>query len=167
MELFRGRTDVYPKRWVNPKKDTKEYSPACPNEWVRGVCEKPRVKCGECPNQAFTPVAEKIILDHFQGRHTIGVDPMLEDETCWFPAVDFDKGEWRDDVTVCIESCRRNGAPFALERSRSENGAHVWFFFTSPVPAHQSNQTSRGLSKSRVLQEAGDTPADSAHAARH
>ena len=51
MELFRGRTDVYPQRWVNTKKGTKGYSPACSNEWVPGVCDKPRVQCGECPNQ--------------------------------------------------------------------------------------------------------------------
>ena len=48
MELFRGRRDVYPKRWVNAKKGTKGYSPACSNEWVRGVCDKRSVKCGEC-----------------------------------------------------------------------------------------------------------------------
>jgi hypothetical protein len=82
LELFRGRTDVYPKRWVNTKKGTKGYSPACANEWVRGVCEKPRVKCGECPSQAFIPVTEKTIHDHFRGRHVIGVYPMLEDEAC-------------------------------------------------------------------------------------
>src|SRR5262245_59703635 len=45
--LFRGRSDVYPKLWVNAKTGKKGYSPACRNEWVRGVCEKPRVKCGE------------------------------------------------------------------------------------------------------------------------
>ena len=67
MDLFRGRADVYPKRWVNTKKDTKGYSPACGNEWARGLCDKRKVKCGECPNQAFLPVTEKTIHDHFQG----------------------------------------------------------------------------------------------------
>ncbi len=58
--LFRGREDVFPKRWVNTKKATKGYAPACFNEWVPGVCEKPKVRCGECPNQAFIPVEDKI-----------------------------------------------------------------------------------------------------------
>jgi len=42
--LFRGREDVYPKLWQNQKTDNIGYSPACSNEWVRGVCEKPRIK---------------------------------------------------------------------------------------------------------------------------
>ncbi len=133
--LFRGRDDVYPKLWVNQKTGRKGYAPACSNEWERGVCEKPRVKCGECPSQAFLEVGDRAIRDHLQGKHVIGVYPMLADETCWFLAADFDKGEWREDVGAFLEVCREVGVPAALERSRSGDGAHVWMFFSVPVAA--------------------------------
>jgi superfamily II DNA or RNA helicase len=134
-QLFRGRDDIYPTLWMNSTTGRKGYSPACGNEWVRGVCEKPRVKCSECPNQAFRPLNDQVFLDHLQGRHTIGVYPLLKDETCWFLAADFDKESWLDDVSAFVDSCRAIGIPTAVERSRSGNGAHVWFFFSSPVPA--------------------------------
>lgn len=133
--LFRGRDDVYPRLWINAKKDKRGYSPACANDFVRGICEKPRVKCGECPNQAFLPVDDDVVRDHLQGRHVIGVYPLLADETCWLLAVDFDKDGWQDDVAAFKETCATIGVPVAVERSRSGNGAHAWFFFESPVPA--------------------------------
>ena len=134
-KLFRGRNDVYPLLWISSKTGRKGYSPACGNEWVRGICEKPRVKCSECPNQAFLPLGDQVVLDHLQGRHSIGVYPMLKDETCWFLAADFDKESWHDDVAAFVDTCRSLDIPTAVERSRSGNGAHVWFFFDSPVPA--------------------------------
>ncbi|MGB5718452.1 MAG: DEAD/DEAH box helicase family protein [Gammaproteobacteria bacterium] len=134
-QLFRGREDVYPKLWQNQKTAKKGYSPACSNEWVRGVCEKPRIKCGDCPNQAFLPVSTDVVLGHLQGRHVIGVYPMLRDEACWFLAADFDKESWQDDALAFAETCRRINIPYAIERSRSGNGAHVWFFFSNPVSA--------------------------------
>ena len=133
--LFRGRDDIYPKLWVNSKSGRRGYAPACGNEWVPGVCEKPRVRCGECPNQAFLAVSDRVILDHLQGRHVAGVYPLLADETCWFLAVDFDKRDWRADVAAFREACSSVGLPVAIERSRSGNGAHAWFFFDAPVPA--------------------------------
>jgi superfamily II DNA or RNA helicase len=134
-QLFRGREDVFARLWTNPKKQTKGYVPACANEWVRGVCEKPRVKCGECLHQAFLPVDDKAIRGHLEGLHVLGVYPLLLDETCWFLAVDFDGTGWRDDVAAFVATCASVGCPPIVERSRSGNGAHAWFFFAASVAA--------------------------------
>ena len=134
-QLFRGRADVFPTRFVSKKTGKPGYAPACTNKFVRGVCELPKVKCGECPNQAFVPVDDAAVLAHLQGRHVMGVYPLLEDDTCWFLAVDFDKSTWTEDVLAFVATCRQVGLPAAVERSRSGNGAHVWFFFREPVPA--------------------------------
>ena len=133
--LFRGRDDVFPVLWTSSKTGRTGYSPACDNEWAPGVCEKPRVRCGECPNQAFVAVSDRVILDHLRGRHVAGVYPLLADETCWFLAADFDKGEWKKDVAAFRDTCNDAGLPVAVERSRSGNGAHAWFFFDAPVSA--------------------------------
>jgi hypothetical protein len=66
--LFRGRDDVFPRQWENPKTGKSGYSPVCRNEWVRGICEKPRIKCSDCPNQAFVPVTAETLKSHLQGR---------------------------------------------------------------------------------------------------
>jgi len=133
--LFRGRADVFATRFVSRRTGKPGYAPACRNKFVRGVCELPKVKCGECPNQAFLPFDDAAVLGHLTGRHVMGVYPLLEDETCWFLAVDFDKSTWTEDVIAFVETCRRAALPAAVERSRSGNGAHVWFFFSAPVPA--------------------------------
>ena len=133
--LFRGRQDIFPIRFTSKKTGKAGYAPACANKFVRGVCDLPRVKCSECPNQAFTPVDDRMVLDHLRGRHVMGVYPLLEDETCWFLAIDFDKYSWKADVGAFAETCRAVAVPVAVERSRSGNGAHAWFFFEAPVAA--------------------------------
>ena len=136
--VFRGRPDLFPKRWENQRQGRAGYSPACANEWVTGVCGKPKVKCGECPNQAFLHVDDRVIADHLRGKHTAGVYPLLADDTCWFVAADFDDESWQDDVTALVEVSRDIGLSPAVERSRSGKGAHVWFFFESPVAAREA-----------------------------
>lgn len=133
--LFRGREEIFPTRFVSKKTGKAGYAPACANKFVHGVCGLPKVKCSECPNQAFTPVDDRVVLDHLRGRHVIGVYPLLADETCWFLAIDFDKASWQDDVCAFVETCRMMEVPVAIERSRSGNGAHAWFFFEAPVGA--------------------------------
>ena len=134
-QLFRGRQDVYPTRFVSKKTGKPGYAPACSNKFVPGVCELPTVKCGDCTRQAFKPVDDAAVIAHLKGQHVMGVYPMQDDETCWFLAVDFDKSAWMDDVRAFVQTSRRLGLPVAIERSRSGNGAHVWFFFATPVAA--------------------------------
>jgi hypothetical protein len=109
--LFRGRADMFPTRFVSKKTGKPGYAPACANKFVRGVCELPRIKCGECPNQAFQSVDDRAILNHLKGHHVMGVYPLLGDETCWFLAADFDKASWQDDVAALVGTCRTTGVP--------------------------------------------------------
>jgi superfamily II DNA or RNA helicase/very-short-patch-repair endonuclease len=139
--LFRGRDDIYPRRFESRKTGKSGYAPACANEWVRGICEKPRIKCAECPNRRFLPVTDDVIRWHLSGHDpdgqsfVAGVYPLLRDETCFFLAVDFDKAGWQEDAAAFLDACRRLNLPTAIERSRSGQGGHVWFFFAEAIPA--------------------------------
>jgi superfamily II DNA or RNA helicase len=132
--LFRGRPDVFPKRWENAK-GRSGWAPCCANEWKPGVCEKPSVKCGECPNQAFVVPSGHELRAHLEGRQVIGVYPLLDADTCRLLAIDLDGPAWRADVTAIREACEELAVQPAVERSRSGQGAHVWFFFSEDVPA--------------------------------
>jgi len=85
--LFRGRDDVYPRRFESRKTGKSGYQPACANEWVQGLCDKRTVKCAECPNRRFLPVTDEAIRWHLSGQDdtgrdfVVGVYPMLQDET--------------------------------------------------------------------------------------
>jgi len=142
--LFRGREDVYPQRWESVK-GTSGYSPACGNEWKPGVCHKPRVKCGDCNQRQLLPVTDQVIYDHLAGKQTVGVYPLLSDDSCYFLAVDFDEADWREDAKTFMQSCRELDIPAAMEISRSGNGAHVWIFFAEPVPAREAQHLGAAL----------------------
>jgi superfamily II DNA or RNA helicase len=133
--LFRGREDVFARLWWSRKSQRVGYSPVCRHEWSPAWCGKPRVKCGACPNQDYTPVTDEVIQDHLEGSHTIGIYPLLSDETCCLLAADFDKQSWMEDAAAFLETCRQMDIPAVIERSRSGNGAHVWIFFSEAVPA--------------------------------
>ena len=139
--LFCGRKDVYPRRFESRKTGKAGYQPACANEWIRGVCEKPKIKCADCTNRRLLLVTDEVIRWHLSGRDdqgrdfVMGVYPMLQDETCYFLSVDFDGENWQEDAGTFIETCRRLDLPATLERSRSGYGGHVWFFFEEAISA--------------------------------
>ena len=147
--LFRGREDVYPRRFESKRTGKSGYQPVCRNEWIRPICQKPKIKCGDCENRDFIPLSDDVIRNHLLGidpadryrrEFVIGVYPMLVDETCWFLAVDFDKESWKEDSRAFLKTCETFKLPAALERSRSGNGGHIWIFFSEPIPAKLARQ---------------------------
>ena len=133
--LFRGREDVYARRWGKEGRGS-GYSPAALTDWTAINKSRPenRQKVNR-QTRKFIPFADSVIESHLLGRDTVGIYPLLRDETCWFLAVDFDKKTWEYDSQAFLETCRELGVPAALERSRSGKGGHVWIFFDRVLPA--------------------------------
>ena len=116
--LFRGREDVYPRRFESMRTGKSGYQPSCKNEWVKGLCAKPKVKCSNCSYREYLPVTDDVIEWHLRGNNpqeygnkdfTIGVYPMLLDEKCLFLAADFDKSTWQKDIHAYANTTARHG----------------------------------------------------------
>jgi len=133
--LFRGREDVYARRWESPD-GRSGYSPASEKDWkaINRSMPEDRKKVDQ-KTRKFYPLTDTVIENHLLGTGTIGVYPLLPDETCWFLAVDFDKKTWQAGSLAFLDTCRELNVPASLERSRSGNGGHVWIFFDRAVPA--------------------------------
>ena len=131
LSIFRGRTDVCAKRWRNKP----GYSPYCFNDFKPGICNKPWTKCTECKQSNFAPLDRKQLEKHLLGNEVIGLYPLTINDACYLLAIDFDKSTWREDITVVRGICRKHDIPMYVERSRSGDGAHLWFFFDSEIKA--------------------------------
>jgi len=131
--LFRGRDDVYAVRWEGKTGKT-GYSPAGIREWDQAASAGRSQKKSFRLSKPF-PLSEEVIRDHLLGKQTIGVYPLLQDDTCWFVAVDFDKKSWEADACAFLRMSHEVGVPASLERSRSGNGGHIWIFLASAVQA--------------------------------
>jgi superfamily II DNA or RNA helicase len=134
-DLFRGREDVYARRWENADGHA-GYVPAAVKDWKAINKSRPeeRRKIDQ-KTRKFLPLTDAIIENHLLGKETIGVYPLLPDETCWFLAADFDKKTWEYDALAFLETCRDFSVPATLERSRSGKGGHVWIFFDRALSA--------------------------------
>jgi len=139
MQLFRGRQDIYANRWQN-KQGRSGYSVACHNEWQQDKCNKPKVKCMECPHQAFKSLDQQAIYNHLSGKQVLGLYPLLKDDHCWLLAADFDKSDWQEAVKAFRKACLESDIFCAVERSRSGNGAHIWIFFESLISAKDARK---------------------------
>jgi hypothetical protein len=121
--LFRGREDVYALRWESARTGKSGYAPAVAGGWApRGA-------------GTYLPLNDAAFERHLRGRDSIGIYPLLQDDTCRFLACDLDGTSWQLDALALLAACAEQGVPAALERSRSGDGAHVWVLFAAPVAA--------------------------------
>ena len=135
LNLFHGREDVYAVRWEG-KAGKSGYSPAATMDWRAINAARPEERQFVArKTRMLLPLTGEVIRKHLIGKQTIGIYPLLPDETCWFLAVDFDKKSWMTDSTAFVQTCRRFHVPVIVERSRSGNGSHAWMFFDRPVLA--------------------------------
>lgn len=151
--FFRGRKDVFSRRNVN-KEGRGVYYPVCENFWIQGKCPRRdalKVRCMNCPNRQWIPLSQRVLMRHLKGedeagRDVVGVYPLLQDNTCCFLGFDFDchdedsPFDWRAEVAALRAVCEQVGIDALVERSRSGNGAHVWLFFTDPIPAKEARR---------------------------
>lgn len=78
--LFRGRTDIFANRWQN-QRGRRGYSVACDNEWVQGICNKPRIKCQDCNHRQFSELDDQVTYRHLAGQQVVGLYPLFLDNT--------------------------------------------------------------------------------------
>ena len=152
--LFKGREDVFARRWFSKTTGKSGYQPVCINEWRRGVCDKKKYKCADCPNRHFAPLTYQDLYRHLEGKDenccdVVGLYAIMPDNNCTFLCTDFDdkscKYGYKNDVLAFVGVCKEWNIPYAIERSRSGNGAHVWIFFEEPIPAFKARRLGNAI----------------------
>jgi superfamily II DNA or RNA helicase len=134
--LFAARTDVYALRWENARSGKAGWLPAVRGGWRKGVPHAGR---------EYLPLTEQVITAHLFGELHLGLYPLLDGDSCWWLAADFDGPAAMLDALAYVKAARLLSVPAGLEVSRSGLGAHVWVFFTAPVPAATARRLGTGL----------------------
>ena len=152
--LFKGREDVFARRWFSKTTGKSGYQPVCINEWKQGICDKKKYRCAICPNRNFAPLTTQDMYRHLEGKDeyccdVVGLYAIMQDNNCAFLCADFDdkncKYGYKEDVLAYVGVCREWLIPYAIERSRSGNGAHVWIFFEAPLPVSKARRLGNAI----------------------
>jgi len=137
--FFKGRGDIFAVHWEKADKSASGYTPVCLNEWRSGACLKlQRQKCKDCQQAKYIGLNNNYIDQHLRGQKIYGIYPLLDDNSSYFIAADFDGKNWDKDVLKFYNKCQEYNLPTYIERSKSGNGGHAWIFFEDKYQAFKS-----------------------------
>jgi hypothetical protein len=139
--LFTARPDAYAVRWENARTGRAGWVPAVRGGWRKGVLAAER---------EYLPLTDEVITAHLSGELELGLYSLLDGDRCSWLAADFDGPTAMLDALAYLKAARAVDASAALEVSRSGLGAHVWLFFTAPVPAATARQVGTGLLREAI-----------------
>jgi superfamily II DNA or RNA helicase len=152
--IFKGREDVFARRWYSKFSEKSGYQPVCENEWRVGICDKKSNRCADCPNRSFQHLGDNDIYKHLEGKDhdccdVVGLYAITDDNCCYFLCADFDDKScehgYQKDVLAYVNVCNDWNIPCSVERSRSGNGAHVWIFFETKIPAYKARRLGNAI----------------------
>ena len=139
---FWGRMDVYSQRVVN-KAGKIGYYPQCKNFWVPGCRRRPEFNhelkkksttCLDCTMQEWKTITPDIIINHLTGKITIGIYPLLSDDTCRFLVFDFDNVWIFFEQPIKAEKARKFGNAL-LEKGAESVNLQNFRYYDRMIPA--------------------------------
>ena len=128
--FFKGRADVFTEKFIR-KDGSKGYSIVCSNKnapvcLIHGGISKP---CQNCKNNIYAHLTDVALLNHMKGEKAYGIYPIIDNDKCYFLAIDFDDDEFEKAAISYKNECIKLGIDSIVELSQSGKGAHVWIFF--------------------------------------
>lgn len=148
-DIFKGRSDVFARRYESAVSGKTGFSPVCQNRWDRLLCDARRTPCAACPNSRFAPWSDKAAMAHLLGHDcrgrpfTAAIYPMTSDERVRLCAVSLDEDNWRENATAVRDAAKDIGAPCLIERT--SEGVRVWFLFKTLVETRLAREVATAV----------------------
>lgn len=148
-DIFKGRTDVFARRYESAVSGKTGFSPVCHNRWDRLLCDAKRTHCATCPNSRFAAWSDEAATAHLLGHDcrgrpfTAAIYPMTPDERVRLCTVSLGEDHWRENTTAVQDAARSLGIPCLIERA--DDGVRIWFLFKTLVEARLAREVATAV----------------------
>lgn len=142
MNYFKGRSDIYATKYWSQKNNKYQYTFECSNKF-KAYCninkgKRCHIDCPHCKTKSLTP---ETIMNHIRKpNQLVGLYPLLEDNTCYLLALDFDDDLWFENMLSVYRIAKMYSISCVMERSQSGHGGHLWIFFKDALKASKARK---------------------------